>query len=150
MRPTQDRRLQQSAQVKPERSGHRDLSLSERHRKWGLKLPAVDLDFILIEYDRGRPAAIVEYKSIFAGEQYPSHPSYMALSQLGDRANLPVFVVRYTPCFTEWRIIPLNVVAKKVVPERISVDERTFVTFLYQLRGLEPPAEIFKMLETAI
>lgn len=138
-------------QVKGERNnGWRDGHLSDRHRKWGLALPAVDLDFLLLEYDRGSPTALIEYKNQFAADQYPSHPSFIALTQLGNRAQLPVFVVRYAQDFSWWRIVPLNAFAKKICPERIEVDEKTFVFWLYELRGLKPPEEIFLGLETAI
>lgn len=133
-----------------ERTGWRDGHLSERHRKWGVAVPAVDLDFLLIEYDRGQPTALIEYKSEFAGQQYPTHPSYMALSQLGDRAELPVFVVRYAQNFSWWRIIPLNRVAKQHLPERVEVNELLYVSWLYNLRGLQPPKDIFKLIEFSI
>lgn len=136
--------------VKGERTGWRDGHLSDRHRKWGLGVPAVDLDFLLIEYDRGTPSAIIEYKLEFAQEQYPTHPSYLALSKLGDRAGLPVYVVRYAQNFAWWRVIPLNAVAKRALPERVEVNEKAFVTWLYQIRGLKVPEEIFQWLETAI
>lgn len=136
--------------VKGERTWWRDGNLSERHRKWGLGVPAVDLDFLLIEYDRGMPSAIIEYKSEFAQEQWPSHPSYLALCSLGDRAELPVFVVRYAQNFSWWKIIPLNNVAKRILPERVQVNELLYVSWLYNIRGLQPPKEIFKLIEFAI
>jgi hypothetical protein len=136
--------------AKPERTGWRDAGLSGRHRLWGFKLPAVDLDFILCEFDKGKPTAIIEYKHELAKPQFSTHPSYIALSKLGDRAGLPVFVVRYSSVFEWFKVMPLNSIAKKVVPERITVDERTFVTWLYEIRGIQPPEEIFKALETAI
>lgn len=37
----------------PERTGWRDENLSRRHREWGFHCPAVDLGFLLIEYDTG-------------------------------------------------------------------------------------------------
>jgi len=136
--------------VKHERTGWRDLHLSARHRKWGLAVPAVDLDFILLEYDKGKASAIIEYKGEWAQESYPSHPSYLALANLGDRAQLPVFVVRYAQDFTWWKIIPLNVVAKKMLPERVEVNEQMYVKWLYDIRSLPMPSEIFKLLESAI
>lgn len=136
--------------VKPERTGWRDGHLSERHRKWGLAVPAVDLDFLLIEYDKGRPSALIEYKSEFATPQFPSHPSYLALSQLGERAGLPVFAVRYAQNFSWWKVTSLNIVAKKLFPARLDMNEREFVTWLYEIRGLKPPMEIFEWLDAAI
>lgn len=87
-------------QVKQERTGWRDSQLSERHHKWGLAVPPVDLDFLLIEYDKGRRSALFGYKSEFATPLFPSYPIYSALSQLGERAGLPVFAVRYAQNFS--------------------------------------------------
>lgn len=139
-----------AVRVQPERTYWRDGHLSQRHRMWGLAVPAVDVDFLLIEYDRGRPSAIIEYKGEHAPAQFPSHPSYLALSNLGDRADLPVFAVRYAQNFSWWKITPLNKVAKLLVPERVEMSEREFVTWLYNIRGLKPPAEIFGWLDDAI
>lgn len=139
-----------SRQLRGERTHWRDENLSARHRLWGLAVPAVDLDFILLEYDKGTPTAIIEYKSSFAQEQWPSHPSYLALTALGDRAQLPVFVVRYSPTFNWWKIIPLNRYAKEKLPERVEVNELLYVSWLYNLRGLHPPTEILKLLDFAI
>jgi hypothetical protein len=37
----------------------RDEAISQRHRLWGFNCPAVDIDFLMIEYDQGKPAACV-------------------------------------------------------------------------------------------
>jgi hypothetical protein len=136
--------------VKAERTYWRDGHLSERHRKWGLGLPAIDLDFILLEYDRGRPTALIEYKGEHASPQFPSHPSYMALAHLGNQADLPVFAVRYAQNFSWWKITPLNRIARQKFPDKQEMTERQYVTWLYNIRGLKPPKEIFQWLETAI
>lgn len=136
--------------VKAERTKWRDLHLSERHRKWGLAVPAIDLDFILLEYDRGRPSAIIEYKSEHSPAQFPSHPSYLALGYLGEKALVPVFAVRYAQDFSWWKVTALNNVAKRLTPNKTKIDEREFVTWLYNIRGLQPPEEIFEELEETI
>lgn len=99
--------------LRGERTNWRDVNLSERHRKWGLAVPAVDLDFLLIEYDKGHPSAIIEYKMELAPPQFPSHPSYRALATLGDRAGLPVFVVRYAQNFSWWEDHPAQRCSQK-------------------------------------
>lgn len=136
--------------VSRERTKWRDLHLSERHRKWGLAVPAIDLDFILLEYDRGRPSAVIEYKSEHAPAQYPSHPSYLALGYLGEKALVPVFAVRYAQDFSWWKVTALNNAAKRLTPNKTIIDEREFVTWLYNIRGLQPPEEIFEELEETI
>ena len=40
----------------------RDAWLSGRHRVWGSNVPAMDLDFILAEYDKCVPVALIDYK----------------------------------------------------------------------------------------
>jgi len=139
-----------SKQVKPERTGWRDSALSYRHRQWGIALPAVDLDLLLIEMNRAKACAIVEYKGELAAEQLPSQPSYLALSDLGNKADLPVFAVRYAHDFSWFRVVPLNGNAKKILPNRRMMSERQYVTLLYNLRGIQPPSEIFEMLDPAI
>jgi hypothetical protein len=136
--------------VRQERTGWRDGHLSQRHRMWGLAVPAIDLDFLLLEYDRGRPTALIEYKAEHAAAQFPTHPSYLALCNLGDRAGIPVFAVRYAQDFSWWKIVPLNNQAKSMFPQRQRFTERQFVTFLYNVRGLIPPEEIFEGLELTI
>jgi len=130
-------------EVKQERTGWRDLSLSQRHRRWGWDCPAVDLDFLFLEYDKGKAVAIVEYKHERAAPQYASHPTYQAMIDLGTRASVPVFAVRYTDDFNTWKIIPLNDKAKEWLPERKTMTEREWVTLLYHIRGYQPPATLF-------
>ena len=130
-------------EVKQERSGWRDLALSNRHRMWGWDCPAVDLDFLFLEYDKGQPVAIVEYKHEKASAQYASHPTYQAMINLGTRADIPVFAARYKGDFTEWIVVPLNDIAKEKLAQRKNMTEREWVTFLYELRGYTPPEQLF-------
>ena len=130
--------------VRHERTGWRDLRLSEEHRRWGWDCPAVDLDNLFLEYDRGKAVAIVEYKHERAAPQYASHPSYQALIDLGARASVPVFAVRYSDDFQWWRVVPLNELAKSHLLDRAKMTRREWITFLYQLRGYTPPSELFE------
>lgn len=90
----------------------------------------VDLDFILLEYDKAAPRALIEYKSEHAIAQSPTHPSYLALAQVGGRASIPVFAVRYAQNFSWWRIVSLNEVAKRMFPRRQEMTERQYVSWL--------------------
>ena len=129
--------------VRKERTGWRDQRLSERHRRWGWNCPAVDLDFLMLEYDRGKAVAVVEYKNVHAAPQYPIHPTYRALIDLGNRAGLPVFGVRYADDFSWWRVTPLNDLAKKWVPQQTRMTEEEWVTVLFRIRGTEVPPDLF-------
>lgn len=131
-------------EVRPERSGWRDMALSEEHRKWGWDCPAVDLDFLFLEYDRGQPTAIVEYKHERSQPQHASHPTYQAIINLGTRAGIPVFAARYKADFSEWTIVPLNEIAKVKLPVRKIMTRRGWITFLYGLRGYTPPEQLFE------
>ncbi len=109
--------------------------MSDRHRKWGWDCPAVDIDFLMLEYDTGLPVALVEYKHERAKMQSPSHPSYKALSELGDRAGIPFFAVRYADDFSWWKVIPLNKVSLSITQDRVQYTEQEYVKFLMGLRG---------------
>lgn len=139
-----------SRQVSTERTGWRDQNLSLRHRQWGIACPAIDIDLLLIEMDRAKAVALIEYKGELAQPQLPGHPSYLALCDLGNRADLPVFAARYAHDFSWFRVVPLNPRAKCIMPTRRMMTERQFVTLLYNLRGVQPPEPVLDMLETAI
>lgn len=129
-------------EVKKERSGWRDLALNERHRQWGWDCPVVDLDFLFLEYDRGQPVAIVEYKNEHARIQHSCHPTYQALINLGTRASIPVFASRYSDDFSKWVVVPLNEFAKQHLAVKTTMTEREWVSFLYKIRGYVAPKQL--------
>ena len=137
-------------EVRQERSGWRDENLSRRHRRWGWDCPAVDLDFLFLEYDKGKATAIVEYKNEHAAPQYAVHPTYQAMIDLGTRAGIPVLACRYSDDFTLWKVVPLNDEAKKHLPGRKEMTEREWVKFLYGLRGYDCPQEVLDNIDTEI
>lgn len=137
-------------EVRAERTGWRDLGLSERHRHWGWDCPAVDLDFLFLEYDHGKAVAIVEYKHEKAAPQYASHPTYQAMIDLANRAGIPAIACRYADDFSWWRITPLNKVAEKWIPEQATLDEGGWVSLLYKIRGYEAPKSLLDGLTVCI
>lgn len=98
----------------------------------------------MLEYDRGKAAALVEYKHERAAPQYPTHPSYRAMKDLGDRAGIPVLGVRYADDWSWWRVTPLNGLAKNWVPEQTQMTEQQWITLLYRMRGTEVPDDLFE------
>ena len=102
----------------------------------------VDLDFLFLEYDRGKATAIVEYKNEHARPQYASHPTYQAMIDVGNRAKLPVLACRYADDFSWWRVVPLNQEARKYVPHRVTITEQDWVRLLYKIRGYDVPQEV--------
>jgi hypothetical protein len=101
------------------------------------------LDFLFLEYDRGKAVALVEYKHERARPQFPSHPTYLAMRDLGTRAGVPVFGVRYADDFSWWKVSPLNILAKKWVAAQTKMNETEWVTLLYRIRGYEIPPDLF-------
>lgn len=129
--------------VKPERNGWRDETISLRHREWGYNCPALDLDWLVIEYDTAIPVALVEYKNEHARMASSKEANYRALIKLGDMSSLPVFAVRYASDLSWFRVTALNCIARGKVPERShEMTELEYVTLLYKLRDRELPAEV--------
>lgn len=122
-----------------ERTGWRDASLSERHGHWGYNCPAVDLDFVMLEYNHGKPCALVEYKHKNARRPDPNHATYRALISLADgymHGPLPCFVAIYDPDDWSFVVIPLNERAKNHYRhcEGLVLSEQRFVRSLHLLR----------------
>ena len=136
--------------VRPERTGWRDEALSRRHRRLGWDCPAVDIDFLFLEYDHGRASAIVEYKNEHAAPQYASHPTYQAMIDLGNKAGIPVIACRYSDDFSKWKVVPLNDAAKKHIPQRVELNEQGWVKLLYKIRGYEVPHGVLDGIDTEI
>jgi hypothetical protein len=134
-------------EVKPERSGWRDETISRRHREWGYDCPALDLDWLVIEYDTATPVALVEYKNEHARMATTKEANYRALIKLGDMSGLPVFAVRYASDLSWLRITALNCIARGKVTERSQgMTELAYVTLLYKLRDREIPIEVARKL----
>lgn len=122
--------------VKPENLEFRDGDLSLRHREWGFDCPAVDLDFVVVEYNRGEASAIVEYKyAATATEPDLSHPSMKALAGLANAAGVPFIVALYTREPWTFRVFRGNEHAERVYREEGRLlTEREFVESLYFIR----------------
>lgn len=126
-------------EVREERTGWRCEQISRRHRQWGYNCPCVDLDFMVAEYNHGKPVALIEYKEKRAAPPSIGHPTYKALVALADgykHGAIPCAIVFY--CSEKWwfEILPLNEAAKVWCGEKtgIKLSEKRFVTGLYMLR----------------
>ena len=122
-----------------ERSGWRDEELSRRHRTWGFNCPAVDLDFVLCEYNHAKARALVEYKHKDAQPINPSHATYRALVDLADNYSpgpLPCFVAIYDPSNWSVWVVPLNERAQRHYAHCAGewLSEQRFVRSLHLLR----------------
>lgn len=125
--------------VSKERTGWRCSDISLRHRNWGFNCPAVDLDFVMLEYNHGKACALVEYKHKNAMPVDPGHATYRALVDLADNYKagpLPCFVARYNPENWTFVVTPLNDVAKRYYSHcaEQTLSEQRFVKSLHLLR----------------
>ena len=137
--------------VRPERTGWRDQQLSERHRRWGFDCPAVDIDFLLLEYDKGKPIALIEYKHELKQTFSMGHPTFHAVMTLADRANIPFFAVRYKHDLSKFKVCTGNIIAENYLPEGEAIfTEQKWVKFLYKLRGYDCPQSILDGLKVAV
>lgn len=136
-----------------ERTGWRDAAISSRHREWGFNCPAVDLDFLVAEYNIGKPVALVEYKHHGAKTPVYDHPTYRALADLADNYApnpLPFIVAFYWPDVWAFRITPVNAVARSFFENGLLLTEREYVRVLYRLRRLTLSRELEAMLNNIL
>lgn len=125
--------------VRQERTGWRCEKISARHREWGYNCPAVDLDFVVAEYNYGKPVALVEYKEQSARDPKLTHPTYKALTALADGyvdGPLPFMVAYYNTEYWWFRVVPVNERARKYYAKVAGqyIPEQRFVRSLYRLR----------------
>lgn len=123
--------------VRAERTGQRCPKISERHRHWGFNCPAVDIDFLMVEYDHGRPVAIVEYKEINWNPSNTSNMTYKAIRELA--GELPFLVAVYDPNDWVFIVYPMNDAAERHYGDwaKIRISEKDFVESLYAFRKSE-------------
>ena len=134
-------------EVKQERTGWRDKKISDRHREWGWNCPAVDIDFLLVEYDMNEPKGIVEYKN-WATIGNVTGSTVSALKNLSDNAGLPFFSCIYRDDYSVFTVAPKNDLAKKYVKNTVDMSEIEWVRLLYKLRGRCLPSAIENKLMT--
>ena len=135
--------------VRPERTGWRDQELSARHRMWGWNCPWLDLDFVALEFNNGKPAFLVEYKNERAAPVNCDHPTYRAFAELGNgyREGIPVFICRYASDFSWLKVRPLNDKAKKFLSHATVMNEADWVSLMYKIRGREAPPMLLAMFQ---
>jgi hypothetical protein len=69
---------------------------------------------------------------------------------LGDRAGLPVFAVRYAGDFSWWKVHPLNSHAQRWLAESELLTERQWVELLYRIRGHPLPDNLFTTADSTV
>jgi hypothetical protein len=105
----------------------------------------LDVDLVVVEYERTRPVALIDYKRM--RPRPLSDPSLTTLARLGDMAGLPAFVVFYAPAVWRFQPVALNKVSRRTMPGIDgSLRELEYVEWLYSLRGREMPGEVARRL----
>lgn len=130
--------------VRPERTNWRDQDLSLRHRRWGFDAPAVDIDFLMTEYDGERPCALVEYKAYQRRKINLETSGIRTVSALASMCGLPFFVVAYDSTQFWSYVKPMNARAAQWLPDRAVMSEAQYVTFLYRIRGRSVPETVLR------
>jgi hypothetical protein len=143
--------------VKEERKKWRDLELSIRHKQWGFDCPAVDLDFIMTEFDNRTPCALIEHKHKECGNIKLSDANLVVIINLGNMAKLPVFFTKYDLDEEKdkysFSVLSLNKTACEILSVNNNITwwtEKQYVKFLYMLRKRELPEGLFDEYEKLI
>ena len=103
---------------------------------WGFNCPAVDLDFLMVEYNLGKQVGVIEYKHARARMPDIRHPTYRALCELADLAALPFMLAFYFPPQWAFRVHPINGVARQNFTDGGLLTERQYVMALYRMRRI--------------
>lgn len=115
-----------------------DRMLSERHYKWGTDCPAVDLDFLMCEFNHGVPVAVVDYKWHGADIDRVNAHTYRALSSFYNARyeRLPCFIARYWPDTWAFSVLAINDPARKWLRDNgwVPMSEQQWVLLLYRMR----------------
>lgn len=138
--------------VKQEDTNWRDEDMSKRHREWGWNCPVVDIDFLVCEYNLGKPVALVEYKRHINKVVNPAEINYRVLRDLADARHnpLPFFVCFYWPEIWAFKVVPMNETANKYLEKDTIMSEYDYVSFLYKIRRIALKNEISGKLNKAL
>ena len=127
------------SRVKKEARYGRDLRINVIHRTWGRDVAATDIDFL--EYSRGKSIAIIDMKeSDYWRKKFKrgGWKSVNAYLDLAARAKLPFFIVEYdVQTHDHFKVVPMNVYARKFIKEDTVMNEQEYVCFQYKLRDPE-------------
>lgn len=134
--------------VKQEQTDWRDEDMSKRHREWGWNCPVLDIDFLVCEYNLGKPVAIVEYKRHRVKIVNQEDINYRVLRDLADARYrpLPLFVCFYWPDIWAFKVVPMNETARSILVEETIMSEYDYVSFLYRLRRIALKNELSEKL----
>lgn len=123
-----------------------DADVMARHRQWGVNVPAVDVDGVLVEYDMGVPCALIELKHEQAKPVRVSDPNIVALTTLASARSyeIPMYVTRFRRDPWEFSVSPFNPSAERFLQGSRRFDERGYVHFLHAVRGRQASDEMLR------
>ena len=130
-----------------ERTGWRDQRISVRHRLWGDKLYAVDMDWLVVEFYYGKPVVVIQYKEVCCrGYLDLDTAPLKALAWLADGREIPLWVVLYDLDANPptYEVCPVNPTAQEQFGERRIKAEEEYIRFLYRMRGIVSSTECEK------
>lgn len=121
--------------VTPRRTAYTDQPIRDWHRQaFSSDYPCVDVDCLMVEYDRYTPCAIIEWKHKNAGDIDPRSANMRALWNLAAAAHLPLFVVYWKDGFEAFRVAPYNYYATLWTPRTINMLPDGFIKLIEKLR----------------
>jgi len=137
-----------------ERTGWRDEWLSNRHREWGFDCPAVDIDFLMVEYNHGFPVALIDYKYWNGSYIDENQASIKAMINLANLAKIPAAFSYYkydkAGICIGFKVQGLNKHAGASYSNIIRMSERDYVAWLYDKRGNVAPNAVLDILSISI
>lgn len=122
-------------------TGWRDGLLAVRHAHWGHDFPVAGMKFPTIEYDRGKPVAVISYQRRGDGlptghDAVAAHDAFAHLFR-PDGLPLPSFTALYDTRNWAYRLFAHNDTARSLFEGThwTSMTEVQFADLLYRLRG---------------
>lgn len=120
--------------AKEEKLGWRDERISQFHRELGYDYPAVDIDFLLCEFDSGIPVALIEHKHENFKDPTGIIPSFTAIRALADAAHIPFFLVKYSEDLERFEVQRQNSIALAKCQKEFVLSRDQYARWLKWLR----------------
>ena len=121
-------------QVRQERTNWRDNKLNDLHNKYGYEFPTDNVEFLMLEYDKSMPVALVDYKRKSNGTEISKSIINFCDNFL---PQLPYFITSYEiidNALTNIDIIPCNQQAIIEIGYKQNISEKELVKIQYKLR----------------
>lgn len=115
-----------------ERTGWRDRALVNWHWRHNLHCRAAGIRLLMLEYNRGTPVAVIDYRRYEDGVPNLDHPVYRAISELA--GDLPFYLAYYDQRFG-FCLYPVNATARgKLFNKPHLASESAYVRWQWNIR----------------